>query len=45
VLATGAVLLPYIAVVIANAGQARSDGEGVRVVAVRPFRRSVGGGS
>jgi hypothetical protein len=44
VLAGGAVVLPYIAVVIANAGRERSDDEGVKVVAVRPFHRAVGRG-
>ena len=42
VLATGAVILPYIAVVMANAGRERSDGEGVRVMVVRPFHRALG---
>jgi hypothetical protein len=44
-LAIGAVLLPYLAVVIANAGLARSDNQGVRVLAVRPFHRAVGRGN
>jgi hypothetical protein len=43
VLAVGAVGLPYIAVVMANAGRERSDDEGVRLV-VRPTRRALGRG-
>jgi hypothetical protein len=43
VLAAGAIFLPYVAVVMANAGRERSDGEGVRVV-VRPDRRALGRG-
>lgn len=41
--AAGAVFLPYVAVVMANAGRERSDNEGIRVVA-RPGRRSLGRG-
>ena len=40
VLAVGAVLLPYVAVVMANAGRERSDDEGIRFVR-RPSRRSL----
>lgn len=43
-LAIGAVTLPYIAVVVANAGRERSDDEGVTVF-FRPSRRSVGRGA
>jgi hypothetical protein len=42
VLAVGAVTLPYVAVVMANAGRERSDDEGVRLV-LRPDRRALGG--
>jgi hypothetical protein len=34
------VFLPYVAVVMANAGRERSDDEGIRLV-VRPGRRSL----
>lgn len=43
VLAVGAVILPYIAVVMANAGREMSDGNSVRVM-MRPHRRSIGRG-
>ena len=43
VLAVGAVILPYIAVVMANAGRELSDGNGVRV-AFRPSRKALGRG-
>ena len=43
VLAVGAVGLPYIAVVMANAGRERSDDEGVRVF-LRPNHRALGRG-
>jgi predicted tellurium resistance membrane protein TerC len=43
VLAVGAVILPYIAVVMANAGRELSDSNGVRV-ALRPNRKSLGRG-
>jgi hypothetical protein len=43
VLAVGAVVLPYVAVVMANAGRERSDDEGVRIVD-RPARRALGRG-
>jgi hypothetical protein len=43
VLAVGAIGLPYLAVVMANAGRERSDDEGVRLV-LRPNRRSLGRG-
>jgi hypothetical protein len=43
VLAVGAVILPYIAVVMANAGRELSDGNGVRV-ALRSDRKSLGRG-
>jgi hypothetical protein len=42
-LVVGAVGLPYIAVVMANAGRERSDDDGVRVV-LRPDRRGLGPG-
>lgn len=42
-LAVGAVILPYIAVVVANAGRERSDDEGVAVF-FRPSRRALGRG-
>jgi len=41
--AAGAVFLPYVAVVMANAGRERSDDEGIRLV-MRPGRRSLGRG-
>ncbi len=44
VLAVGAVGLPYIAVVMANAGRERSDDEGIRLV-LRPNRRALGRGN
>jgi hypothetical protein len=44
VLVVGAVGLPYIAVVMANAGRERSDDEGVRLV-LRPHRRILGRGN
>ena len=44
ILAIGAVTLPYVAVVMANAGRERSDGEGIRVMVVRPFHRAIGRG-
>jgi hypothetical protein len=43
VLAVGAVILPYIAVVMANAGREVSDGQGLRVV-TRTTRKSLGRG-
>jgi hypothetical protein len=42
VLAVGAILLPYVAVVMANAGRERSDSGTMRVVNLRPERRSIG---
>lgn len=42
-LAVGAVILPYIAVVMANAGRELSDSTGVRV-AIRAQRKSLGRG-
>jgi hypothetical protein len=42
-LAVGAVILPYIAVVMANAGRELSDRTGVRV-AIRADRKSLGRG-
>jgi len=43
ILAVGAVILPYIAVVMANAGREVSDGDGLRVV-MRTTRKSLGRG-
>ena len=43
-LVAGAIGLPYVAVVMANAGRERSDGESMRVVDVRPSRRALGRG-
>jgi Flp pilus assembly protein TadB len=43
VLVVGAVCLPYVAVVMANAGRERSDRQGFSV-ALRPQRRMLGGG-
>jgi len=42
-LAAGAVLLPYLAVVMANAGRERSDTDGVRLI-MRPAHRVLGRG-
>jgi len=42
ILAVGALILPYVAVVMANAGQERSGGGGLRLVTA-PKRRAVGG--
>ena len=39
VFATGAVVLPYLAVVVANAGRERSDREGFTTVSLRRSRR------
>jgi predicted tellurium resistance membrane protein TerC len=44
ILCVGAVILPYIAVVMANAGRELSDRTGI-TVAVRPARRSLGRGN
>ncbi len=44
VLAGGAVVLPYLAVIMANAGVARSDREAIRLVS-RPTHRSIGPGA
>lgn len=44
ILAGGAVVLPYFAVVLANAGRERSDGGGFNVLAIRPSRRALGRG-
>lgn len=44
VFAVGAVVLPYLAVVAANAGRERSDREGFSVVDLRNRRRSLPGG-
>lgn len=44
VLAAGAVVLPYFAVVVANAGRERSDREGFSVMGIRPTRRALGRG-
>lgn len=43
ILAVGAVILPYIAVVMANAGREVSDGDGLRVV-MQTTRKSLGRG-
>jgi len=43
ILAAAAVLLPYLAVVMANAGRERSDSDGVRLI-LRPARRALGRG-
>jgi predicted tellurium resistance membrane protein TerC len=43
VLAVGAVILPYVAVVMANAGRELSDSNGVRVI-LRQDRKSLGSG-
>jgi hypothetical protein len=40
----GALVLPYIAVVMANAGRERDRGEVTRIVAIRPERRALGRG-
>jgi hypothetical protein len=42
--AAGAVVLPYLAVVVANAGRERSDREGFSVTELRGRRRSLPGG-
>jgi hypothetical protein len=42
VLAAGALTLPYVAVVAANAGRERSDREGFTVLGVRLHRRLLG---
>lgn len=44
ILAVGAVVLPYFAVVLANAGRERSDREGFSVLGIRPHRRALGRG-
>jgi Flp pilus assembly protein TadB len=43
-LVVGAIFLPYVAVVVANAGRERSDREGLEVT-LRPQRRMLGRGS
>ena len=43
-LVAGAVFLPYVAVIMANAGRERSDREGF-TVALKPARRMLGRGS
>jgi hypothetical protein len=43
ILVVGAIVLPYIAVVAANAGRERSDRSDVSVVGLRADRRAVGG--
>ena len=45
VLAVGAVILPYIAVVVANAGRERSGSGGVRIIPMKPSRRALGRGN
>ncbi len=45
ILVVGAVILPYFAVVAANAGRERSDRGDVTVVALRPGRRALSGGA
>jgi Flp pilus assembly protein TadB len=40
----GAVGLPYVAVVMANAGRERSRGDVTRIVDMRPERRALGRG-
>lgn len=44
VLVVGAVFLPYVAVIMANAGRERSDREGF-TVAMKPTRRMLGRGN
>jgi hypothetical protein len=44
IFALGAVVLPYLAVIIANAGHERSDTEGVTVIDVHRKRRTLPGG-
>jgi len=41
ILIAGAILLPYFAVVMANAGRERRDGEGFSVLTVRTQRRQI----
>jgi Protein of unknown function (DUF3099) len=41
VFAVGAVVLPYLAVVMANAGQERSDRDGVTLLGIRTHRRAL----
>ena len=41
-LAVGALLLPYVAVVMANGGRERSDSLGIAVVDIRPERKALG---
>jgi hypothetical protein len=43
VLAGGAIGLPYIAVVVANAGRERGHGEGTTVIPLTPTKRAIGG--
>lgn len=40
----GALVLPYIAVVMANAGRERDRGDVTRIVGMRPDRRALGRG-
>jgi hypothetical protein len=44
-LVVGAIVLPYFAVVVANAGRERSDRSDVSVVVVPRARRALGGGA
>ena len=45
ILVVGAIVLPYFAVVVANAGRERSDRSDVSVVVVPKARRALGGGA
>jgi hypothetical protein len=45
IFAVGALVLPYLAVVVANAGRERSDSDGFTVLDLRSSRRSLPGGS
>ena len=45
ILVVGAIVLPYFAVVVANAGRERSDRSDVSVVVLPPSRRALGGGT
>jgi len=44
IFAVGAVVLPYLAVIVANSGHERSDSEGVTVIDVQRKRRTLPGG-
>ncbi len=42
ILVAGAVGLPYVAVVMANAGRERSDRQGIELISVRHDRKALG---